>query len=839
MKTQDKKRKIKAAQSRADVVRAETIVEDEVIVASGTSEGVRKAWVVRKRNNPFDVVHRVSQATSAEHAAQKFEAMHGRPVGADEEVVSYQEHDDEEQLALEPLGKARWQKKWLKEEDKMEKRGYGLIGSDNQKSDATVTAAGTSEGAKKGWAKRIGGLTADQHMDKFAHFSDVANLRQAPSLRDVYNSMANAHHKTALAIKTDHPQDHYKAAVAHHGAADSAKLVGDEAAEKDHRKFAAGHDERGEALDPEGKHAHATDATPSDVVHCRSHSSVGPSLGASQPWLPGERVEFMWMPAGVHTITAGFRKGSIELTVLCDESTASAVQASLDAWREDRPKQEPFGCIEHKEQEASFRVGASGGFAWRNDGVYLAAEPTTLGAENVNGKVHRSWSPSFTTDADYASATESGGVLRFPDGARGSRSNPARITGVDFCVGTLTNKPAFHAMSPVKGSEDETVTAAGPEHYHHIAKNASELSAKANREGIAATRDFTVHRSATELHRKAASAHNHAADYAPDATTAAVHRRYARVHEGLADRHSDWAESEEAKEGAKASEHNNQQDNNMEETVTAVGTSEGVKKGWIARHQGAAASHEAATRRASFDKNQDAALEAAHTASMHANLASAYAEKEQTPEGHRAAAEAHHSARRAAMVAQEMTRSPQLKAYLDTMAVHHYGKHEGHFNSEMALESSKAARASDTSESPDAIYARIEAQAQEQEQATEQLYAAHGESEVELVYARAEVQASHKGANISLKPFGRSDWYGFSGAEAHDKDNPPHYGEGKSHYFVVDKHGIEAGEHGAGGTEGQVHRLDMPFHAAKHFVSHLSEDTNNDDLKRMGFTRIM
>lgn len=201
-----------------------------------------------------------------------------------------------------------------------------------------------------------------------------------------------------------------------------------------------------------------------DVVHCRASSATGPTLAASQPWNPGERVEFMWMPAGVSTICAGFRKGSIELTVQCDEATAAAVQASLDGWREERPKQEPFGCIEHKEQEASFRVGASCGFKWNGDGVYLAAEPTTLGAQNVNGRVHRSWSPSFTTDADYGRASEQppkSGVLVFPEGVRGSRSNPARITGVDFCVGTLTNKPAFHSMSPVKAKEADAVTAAG------------------------------------------------------------------------------------------------------------------------------------------------------------------------------------------------------------------------------------------------------------------------------------------------------------------------------------------------------------------------------------------
>lgn len=186
-----------------------------------------------------------------------------------------------------------------------------------------------------------------------------------------------------------------------------------------------------------------------EIVKCNTN---GAKLN-SELWRPGVPVSIMWMPAGVHTIVAGFRKGSIELTVQCDKETADAVQASLEGWRAERPKQENFACIEHRETEASFRVSASGGFSWRNDGVYLAAEPTTLGAQNVNGRIHRSWSPSFTTDADYASATERDGVLMFPEGARGSRSNPAKITGVDFCVGTLTNKPAFREMSPVKAKD--------------------------------------------------------------------------------------------------------------------------------------------------------------------------------------------------------------------------------------------------------------------------------------------------------------------------------------------------------------------------------------------------
>lgn len=196
-----------------------------------------------------------------------------------------------------------------------------------------------------------------------------------------------------------------------------------------------------------------------DIIQCRDRGTVM----SSEPWKPGQIVNFMWMPSGVHTIVAGFRKGSIELTVQCDESTVDAVQASLDGWRAERPKQECFGCVEHAEREASFRVGASCGFNWKQDGVYLTAEPTVLGAQNINGKIHRSWSPSFTTDAEYSKATEQNGVLVFPEGARGSRSNPARITGCDFCVGTITNRPAFHEIAPVKAREaGDAVTAGAP-----------------------------------------------------------------------------------------------------------------------------------------------------------------------------------------------------------------------------------------------------------------------------------------------------------------------------------------------------------------------------------------
>lgn len=306
---------------------------------------------------------------------------------------------------------------------------YSVDAKDNS-DHSSIHASGNSEGAKKGWELRKGHSVSFHMRDISPHeFGEEGNTAKShDGLRAKVSGIAIEPHDN------NHETGYYDIDF---GNGKSLSAVS------------------GYHLKKLGS-AKASDASSAlEVVHCRSHSALGPVLAASKPWNAGERVEFMWMPAGVSTICAGFRKGSIELTVQCSEETAQAVQASLDEWRNERPKQEPFGCIEHKEQEASFRISASCGFKWGNDGVYLAAEPTTLGAQNVNGKVHRSWSPSFTTDADYASATERDGVLAFPEGARGSRSNPAKITGVDFCVGTLTNKPAFHSMSPVRAKDSK------------------------------------------------------------------------------------------------------------------------------------------------------------------------------------------------------------------------------------------------------------------------------------------------------------------------------------------------------------------------------------------------
>jgi hypothetical protein len=183
-----------------------------------------------------------------------------------------------------------------------------------------------------------------------------------------------------------------------------------------------------------------------DTIHCKE---TGSEISETAP------SEFQWMPGGIHTIKASFNGRPIELTVDCCEETTGIVQASLDEWREQYPKQKPFACIEHREEEAAFWPE---GFAWKDDpepGVYCKGEWSELGSKNVKGRIHRSFSPSFTTNAEYHKAKEKNGCMVFPAYAKGSKENPASITGVAFSVGSLTNVPAFKSILPVRARQAE------------------------------------------------------------------------------------------------------------------------------------------------------------------------------------------------------------------------------------------------------------------------------------------------------------------------------------------------------------------------------------------------
>lgn len=201
---------------------------------------------------------------------------------------------------------------------------------------------------------------------------------------------------------------------------------------------------------------------------------------AKKTWTVGQPISFMWLPGGRSTITASYGRGKqnvpIELCVHCDADSAKAVQASFESIKGANPRRPPYGCIEHRAEERAFEPLK---FSWKDDpepAIYCECEPSELGARNVNGKIHTSFSPTFDTDADYGTLECSGcgsglgkcqcgeaHVFRFKTGARGSAANPARVTRLDHqSVGSLTNWPAFKDILPVAASEPQgVVTAAG------------------------------------------------------------------------------------------------------------------------------------------------------------------------------------------------------------------------------------------------------------------------------------------------------------------------------------------------------------------------------------------
>ena len=291
-----------------------------------------------------------------------------------------------------------------------------------------------------------------------------------------HHRIAELEHKKAANLSEGETKKHHEFTSWHHG--NMAETHENSAKELKAKGIVSRNDikEPLAASDATADEAVTARAT-GDVVHCRAASDILGSVSASEkPWKQGVETRHEFIPAGTHTICAGFRANSILLTIEIDpERDTPVVQGSFQKLVSKYPKQKPFGCIEHEEKDASIWAK---GFAPTATGIDIIHEPSALGENHVNGRIHRSWSPSFLTDADYTKATlkeyPSGKVYEFPAGVRGSEQNPARITGVTFCVGTLTNNPAFKEINPVrakemaitmnieKGNDADKVTAGAP-----------------------------------------------------------------------------------------------------------------------------------------------------------------------------------------------------------------------------------------------------------------------------------------------------------------------------------------------------------------------------------------
>ncbi len=309
-----------------------------------------------------------------------------------------------------------------------------------------VTAAGTSEGARKGWEERLLHISTQAHELK-------RQLEAIESGKEHSGDEELEKHRSALWQHLDNAQGR------------SMTL-------RDHARKLTRKANAPLYVDPDGNPHYASDASSCSVIHCKDESFA---VKAKKVWAVGQPAEFQWMPGGTRTITASYGRGKqnvpIELCVRCDAEAAKAVQSSFEAIKGANPRRPPYGCIEHRAEERAFEPLR---FSWKDDpepAIYCECEPSELGARNVNGKIHTSFSPTFDTDAEYDTLACSGcneglgkcscsekHVFRFKTGARGSAANPARVTRLDAqSVGSLTNWPAFKDILPVAASEPQGV----------------------------------------------------------------------------------------------------------------------------------------------------------------------------------------------------------------------------------------------------------------------------------------------------------------------------------------------------------------------------------------------
>lgn len=142
------------------------------------------------------------------------------------------------------------------------------------------------------------------------------------------------------------------------------------------------------------------------------------AAGASLP------NEIVWMPAGMHSITAGTVGGAPFVgKVNVTESGARAAQASLQ--RATAAGRKPWIDFNHADGEAAAWVNS---FSWdASRGIIASLEWTGSGVRALTEKQYRSFSPAFKLDR------ESGQVVGINEG---------------FAAGGLVNAPAFGAAMP-------------------------------------------------------------------------------------------------------------------------------------------------------------------------------------------------------------------------------------------------------------------------------------------------------------------------------------------------------------------------------------------------------
>lgn len=333
-----------------------------------------------------------------------------------------------------------------------------------------------------------------------------------------------------------------------------------------------------------------------EVISCRS--VAGTKLDLTNAWEEHKPVSFVYVPGGISTISAGFRNNeSITCTVEVDEQTAVDLQESFD-YMSATEKQEPYADEDHEAKKATLRFPSDKvkfcyGKLRDGEGVIVkGAEPTSYGADSVNGKVYRSWSPEFATDADYTKAKCKKKHWTFPEGVRGSASNPARIVAVSFVTGALTNKPAFRNMPPVKAKLSQSENETPYQKFYDAVKN-SEVELIAELKDLISAAALADKRYVSEkcvaLKCDEESGHDFLSTVvkANDGKFYEIPFDISYANEkGIGKFDIGLGEGKEVSDEKYVSAFDSNGYCLNGELIQAVGTSNGVKKGWENRHKG-------------------------------------------------------------------------------------------------------------------------------------------------------------------------------------------------------------------------------------------------------------
>lgn len=292
-----------------------------------------------------------------------------------------------------------------------------------------------------------------EHIGKFVKAGGPGSGRHSGgggTSKEEKDAEAKSDHADSLTKSAETNSQMEAAEKAHEDAADAHAALRQSATDPKvkayHNSAVRYHANQAAALSTKHTSASGIDS-PKNIVYCQ--------LSATEFDTELPTSEFMWMPSGTHMIQASYDDKPARLCVTCEPNkTAGTVKASFDRIVGNAQNRPPFGDIAHKEVDAAFWPKD---FVAHEDGVYCQAEWTELGLKCVRGKTFRSFSPCFSCDADWVKAVDNGnGVLVFPEGVRGSASNPAKVTGISpKSVGSLTNWPAFKAILPVKASQAE------------------------------------------------------------------------------------------------------------------------------------------------------------------------------------------------------------------------------------------------------------------------------------------------------------------------------------------------------------------------------------------------